>query len=215
MHKAKPTAIALLTIFALTAIGVAHALWSENLYINGTVDTSELDWELVPGYLIHLDHGNDWNASWYPIKGFKQLDKDVGNTTVDQVDSDGDDDLDTITVTLRNVYPWYGEHIAFAVHNNGEIHLKIWKVVYKDGYGNVLHEQYASRDAIPLDLNGDKKTDIAIWWGDNFGEQLGPCSSRDISFDITVLQDAPQGETLTFKIEFIAIQWNEYYVPQQ
>jgi len=213
MHKAKPTAIALLTIFALTAIGVAHALWSENLYINGTVDTSELDWELVPGYLIHLDHGNDWNASWYPIKGFKQLDKDVGNTTVDQVDSDGDDDLDTITVTLRNVYPWYGEHIAFAVHNNGEIHLKIWKVVYKDGYGNVLHEQYASRDAIPLDLNGDKKADIAIWWGDNFGEQLYPCDSRDLSFDITVLQDAPQGQTLTFIIEFIAIQWNEYYVP--
>jgi hypothetical protein len=214
MQKTKLTAILMLTIFALTATSIAYALWSENLYINGTIDTSELDWELVQGYLIHLDQGNDWNASWYPEAGFEQLDKDVGSTTVNQVDSDGDGDLDTIVAMLDNVYPWYGEHIAFKVHNNGEIPLKIWKVVFKDASGTVLYEMYESEDyAIPLDLNRDGKADIAIWWGNNFGLQLHPCGSRDISFDITVLQDAPQGQTLIFTIEYVAIQWNEYSVP--
>ncbi|MEM3828096.1 MAG: hypothetical protein QXP36_02605 [Conexivisphaerales archaeon] len=156
MHKTKPTAIALLTIFALTAIGLAYALWSENLYINGTINTSELDWELVPGHLTHLDQGNDWNASYYPDSGFEQLNKNVGSTTVNQVDSDNDGDLDTITVTLSNVYPWYGEHISFRVRNNDIIHLKIWKVVFKDADGTVLYEMYKSEaNAILLDLNKD------------------------------------------------------------
>jgi len=213
MQKTKLTAILMLIIFALTATGIAYALWSENLTINGTINTSELDWELVRGYLIHLDDGNDWNASWYPEAGFEQLDKNVGSTVVSQIDSDGDGDLDTIVVTMTNVYPWYGEHIAFRVHNNGEIPLKIWKVVYKVG-NTVVAEIYESPDyAIPIDLNGDGKYDIATWWGDNFGKQLHPCGSQDISFDLTVLQDAPQGSTLTFTIECVAVQWNEYYVP--
>jgi hypothetical protein len=214
MQNKKYMAIPMLLVFALLLAGFAYAHWSENLYINGTIDTSELDWELVQGYLIHLDQGKDWNASWYPTAGFEKLDKDVGSTTVNQVDSDGDGDLDTIVVTLDNVYPWYGEHIAFRVHNNGEIPLIIWKVIFKDASGTVLYEMYKSENyAIPLDLNGDGKSDIAIWWGNNFKAQLHPCDSRDISFDITVLQDAPQGQTLEFTIEYVAIQWNEYSVP--
>jgi len=208
------TAMLLMLLLSLTLTGIAYALWSESLTISGTVDTSELDWELVQGTIIHLDQGNDHNASWYPERGFEQLDKDAGSTTVNPVDSDGDGDLDTMVVTLYNVYPWYGEHIAFEVHNNGEIPLRIWKVVFKDASGTVLYEMYETEEyAIPLDLNGDGKADIAIWWGNNFGEQLHPCSSRDISFDMTVLQDAPQGQTLTFTIEYVAIQWNEYSVP--
>jgi len=211
MRGAKYLAMPMLLALALATMGLAYAMWSQSLYVEGSVDTGELDWELVQGYLIHLDHGNDWNASWYPKGGFEQLSKDVGSTTVRQVDSDGDGDLDTIVVTLSNVYPWYGEHIAFKVHNNGDIPLIIWKVVFKNATGAVLYEMYESVEyAIELDLNGDGRPDIASWWGDNFGAQLHPCGTRDISFDITVLQGAPQGETLTFTIEFVAIQWNEY-----
>lgn len=212
MQNKKLLTIPLLLVIALAIIGSAYALWSQSIYIEGTAESGEVDWELVPGYIHQLDRGNDWNASYYPEMGFEQLNKDVGNTTVTQIDSDGDGDLDTIIVILTNVYPWYGEHIVFAVHCTGSIPIKIWKVVFKVD-GTVIAEIY-NRTTTLLDLNGDGYADISIWWGNNFGEQLHHCDSANISFDIIVLQDCPQGETLTFTVELVAIQWNEYYVPE-
>ncbi|MFN3268756.1 MAG: hypothetical protein ACK416_05820, partial [Zestosphaera sp.] len=110
------------------------------------------------------------------------------------------------------VYPWYYTHIAFKVHNDGTIPLKIWRVIINDVAYYELNEQELQQ-GVELDLNGDGEPDVTVWWGDNFGVQLEPCQSADISFDLTVLQAAPEGATLTIYISFEAIQWNEYYVP--
>ncbi|MGB9827779.1 MAG: hypothetical protein ACPLSM_04605, partial [Thermosphaera sp.] len=123
---------------------VGLAMWTDSLKANSYVSTGELDWEIVPGPTIWLDacglppgygmfKGNDWNASLLPMPGAIQLDKDVGCTSVTLIDSDGDGDYDTMNVTLVNVYPWYYTHIAFKVHNDGTIPLKIWRVVF-DGH---------------------------------------------------------------------------------
>jgi len=32
-------------------------------------------------------------------------------------------------ITLHNVYPWYCTHVAFKVHNDGTIPLKIWRIL--------------------------------------------------------------------------------------
>jgi len=198
----------------LLIVSVGVAMWSETLRVNVAVATGEVDWEFVEGTLTWLDacgltpgygfkKGNDWNAS-LPGPGAKQLDKDVGCTDVTLIDSDGDGDYDTMIVTLRNVYPWYYTHIGFSVHNDGSVPIKIWRVIIADQY------YLYNRGRVEVDLTDDEKPDIRIWWGDSFGDQLHPCDSADISFDITVLQDAPQGSTLTFTISFEAIQWNEY-----
>jgi len=112
-------------------------------------------------------------------------------------------------VTLHNVYPWYYTHIAFKVTNDGTIPVKIWRVVIDGKYYYKLNEQQL-RQGVEIDLNHDGKPDVLIWWGDNFGAQLHPGQSADISFDITVLQGAPQGATLTLTISLQAVQWNEY-----
>jgi len=206
----------------LLIVSVGVAMWYETLRVNVAVATGEVDWEFVRGSLTWLDAcglppgyyplGNDWNASYLPEPGADQLDKDVGCTDVTLIDSDRDGDYDTMNVTLHKVYPWYYTHIAFKVHNNGNVPIKIWRVIINGQEFYELNEQELQQ-GLELDLTDDGKPDILIWWGDNFGVQLHPCRSADISFDITVLQDAPQDWTLKFTISFEAIQWNEYYVP--
>jgi len=198
----------LLTLLTVAAL----AMWFETLQVNVAVGTGEVDWEILPP-AIWLDKcgsgDKDWNAS---VPRPQQLNKDVGCTDVELIDSDGDEDYDTMKVTLYNVYPWYYTHIAFKVHNDGTIPIKIWRIIIDGREFYKLNEQELQQ-GVELDLTGDGKSDVLIWWGDNFGVQLHPCQSADISFDITVLQDAPQGSTLSFTISFEAIQWNEYYVP--
>ncbi|WFO74773.1 hypothetical protein J4526_06770 [Desulfurococcaceae archaeon MEX13E-LK6-19] len=203
---------------------VGLAMWYDTLKVNAYVDTGELDWEFVNGTIIYNDAcglapgygffaGNDWNASFLPSPGALQLDKDVGCTVVSLIDTDSDGDSDTMNITLVNVYPWYYTHIAFKVHNDGTIPLKIWRVRISNGTHEwsyyELNEQVLQQ-GVYVDLNSDGKADILIWWGDNFGEQLHPCQSADISLDLTVLQDAPENTTLTLYIFLEAVQWNEY-----
>ncbi len=216
-------AVALLAL-VLAGAGVAYSMWSQGLAVNSHVETGELDIEFLNGSLIYLDgcglapgygydHGNDWNATYYPAPSATQLDKDVGCTRAELLDTDGDGDYDTINVTLHNVYPWYYTHVAFKVHNNGDIPVKIWRVLIDGKYYYEINEDILNSHGVHIDVNNDTLPDIAIWWGDNFGKQLHHCDSADMSFDITVLQPAPQGSDITITIKLEAVQWNEYTVP--
>jgi len=215
--NAKKITIIPIFLMLLSVFSVAFAMWSETLKVNTTVDTGELDWEIMEGTLTQKDTcdfpANDYNASFLPQPGAQQLDKNVGCTDLELIDSDNDGDYDTLKITMQNVYPWYYEHIAFKVHNDGTIPLKIWRVIIN---GNIYHElNPGAIEGEYFDFNGDGKNDTLIWWGDNFGVQLDPCESANISLDITILQDAPEGSTITFTIQLDAIQWNKYeeYTP--
>lgn len=215
------------SIISLIVTLSALAMWSETLKVNTYVSTGEVDVEFVNGTLIYLDAcglqpgygvygGNDWNASNYPQPLAVQLGKDVGCVNVTLYDSDNDGDSDTMKVELRNVYPWYYTHIAFKIHNNGNVPVKIWKVILNNGTHDFIYYELNEQElhqGEEIDVTSDGNPDLTIWWGNNFGEQLEPCESVDISWDITVLQNAPQNTTLTFTIKLIVIQWNEYSVP--
>ena len=217
--RKKIAGLLMILVFVSTIV-FGYAMWSETLKINATVKTGELDWEIVGGSVIYFDAcglepgygdygGNDRNASKLPEPGSIQLDKDVGCTEVKLIDSDEDGDYDTMNITLYNVYPWYYTHIAFKVHNDGTIPLKIWRVIID---GNAYYEinEHVLQQGIEIDADGDGKNDTLIWWGNNFGVQLHPCRSADISLDITILQEAPQKSTFSILIKYEAIAWNEY-----
>lgn len=207
------TSSKILAIFAILLamlMGTGYALWSGNLYINGTINTGELDWAFSTT-VSTVDHGPDMNGDpngacfnmYEAPEG-----KDVGSSSYQLLDTDNDGDYDTINVTLNNVYPLYLEDFTVHVYNDGTIPLKIWKVVLDS------HEYYANSDFPALvDLDGDGYNDIRICWGDNFGLQMHPGDSAEISFEIIVLQPAPQDTTLSFTITLIAMQWNEYSSP--
>lgn len=192
---------------ALALTGAGFAAWTDTLTIEGNVDTGELDWEFSRGVFTHMDHGLDWNCD-PDFTNVRQVDKDVGSTTGQFKDTDADGDDDTLEVTLDNVYPCYYEHIAFWVHNNGTIPLIIEKIIISSDYET--HEFYELPCLVDLDLDGDDEPDLNLNWGNNFGVQLHPCVEANMSFDLHVKQDAPQGESLSFTIEIIAVQWNEY-----
>jgi len=204
MRNIKLVVLPTLVIVGLLMTGFAYACWSQTLYIEGSVASGELDWEIKKplGCMDHkgdLDQNADCEWNWW------EVDKDVGGPTILQLeDIDGDGDNDRLNVTLTNTYPGYAEEISFYVHNNGTIPLVFEKVVID---GNVY---YSGRPTVFLDLTGDGKDDIKIRWGDSLGDQFEPCDSGEISFSILVLQDAPQGSTLHFTIEMVAIQWNCY-----
>ncbi len=195
--------------FLLAALVTSMAMWSDSIKINSTVETGEVDIYFSEGSVIQLDHGLDWNATYYPHDGYTQLDKDVGNTTVTLLDTDGDGDKDTMNVTMTNVYPWYVEHIAFKVCSGGSIPVKIWRVQIDGQYYYEVNERQAMQGVV-LDLDHDGVNDTTIWWGDNFGLQLHKGDCADISFTITVLQPAPQNTTLSTTISLDAVAWNEY-----
>lgn len=217
----------IISILIVSIILIGFAMWLQQLRVNSYVNTGELDWRIVPGTLIYLDacglppgygyfRGNDWNASYLPLPGAVQLSKDVGCTAVYLKDSDGDGDSDTMNITLTNAYPWYYTHIAFKVHNDGSIPLRIWRIKISNGTHESIYYELNEQElqqGVEIDSNSDGKPDILIWWGDNFGAQLHPCQSADISLDLTILQDAPQSTYLTLYIEFDAIAWNEYTIP--
>jgi len=197
--------VTLSIILAMGALGVGYALWFEELYVDVTVNTGELDWEFwnheVPaGYpteptYTYADHGFDPPAYI----------KDVAQTNHVWVDRDGDLDWDTLELEIIDAYPGYYNHISTHVHCNGTVPLIIvgaW-VTYGD-----------SEAWLPA---GDWVTifdgAMRVSFGNNYGDQLHFCDSRDISFDFKILQPAEQGHTYTFSIRYVAVQYNEYEGP--
>lgn len=195
----------LILLVGLTLLGLGYAWWSKTLTTQGKVSTGEVDWEFEGGTFNCKDPivppTNDWNCD-FGFLNIRQVDKNVGGTIGVFEDPDGDGDFDTLKVTFDNVYPCYYEHITFWVRCNGSMPIIIKKVII-DG-----HEFTGLPSYVTLDLNGDGKNDVEIRYGDNFGAQLDPGISADMSFDIHVLQDAPQCESLSFTIEIVAGQWN-------
>lgn len=206
--------ICLVLVLAMGGLGVSYALWSDTLYLEGTVETGTLEWEFLrppalpgepprPPIVTHDDQGDD-------PPGFT---KDVASTTWVYVDSDADGDFDLLELTIDNAYPGYTNHCAFWVHGKGSVPLHIERVYFI--VNNIVIEALTANGGVLMDLGtgaipGD---DVYVYWGDSFGTQLHDCDFADMSFDITILQPAPQGATMSFQVELEAVQYNESIHP--
>lgn len=208
MQNTKLLAWPIVLMLGLLSTGVAYAHWSQTLYISGSVATGDLDWEFVG--VTNLDPGSpNYVLDYHCRDGFEgpplyfwMGDKDVGYTYVeiDPIDSK------IIRVNLYNVYPSYFNEISVYAHVTGSTPL-IFAMVVIDG------EEITATPApvVGLDLDEDGLDDIEILWGNSLGEQREYCEIFDeMSFWIHVLQDAPQGETLSFTISLVGVEWYNY-----
>ena len=211
----KIASICLALVLALGTMGVGLAWWSDTLYIEGTVNTGELDWELTVFSILDNElttqpdyHCNNGFADWtfWPDPHGKNVAWGEGEL-VDGADSDGD--MSQLNLTLHNVYPSYFNSVSVNARNNGTIPLVIEKVVI-----NTTEITTLPAPVVGLDLGGpagvpDGLYDVEIYWGNNIGQQLEPGTGPLVlTFWFHCLEDAPEGTTLTFTIEIVAVQWN-------
>jgi len=229
--KKKLGILALALVLAVGAMGLGYAAWTDTLYIEGTVSTGEVCIEILcpfsmadpgtpsPPYTVEQGASAaslDWNAvvegpAFYVDP--EQTDKNVGWTTTICVEVPRP--RKAVELTFHNVYPSYFNHIAFGIHNCGTIPVKLDHVVFTDAAGNV--QTLYNDGYLVFDLSGNGVDDFEIYWGDNFGDQIEPCSSWSIDFWMHFMQDEAidftQPQTFTLTIEVVAVQWNEYPLP--
>jgi hypothetical protein len=209
--------LCLAVVLALGSMGFAYAMWYEDLFIEGTVQTGELDWEFDCGTVTVGDpcdpatidkQCGDLFTNPTPVS----TGKNVGCTDVICLDTDKDGDVDTLQVILYNTYPGYYVHIGYYVHNNGTIPLHFEEATISD-CDDETYVFYAIPCVVSFDGDEDGDLDFDVRFGDNFNAQVHPCESIDQSFDVHVRQQAEQGATYCFEIKLRAVQYNEPYPP--
>jgi hypothetical protein len=205
--KTAVPAIATITLIALAIVGFTYAHWSETLWLNGKVTTGNMCAEFEQGSVIQKDPfgpNNDYTCD-IGLKNVRQINKNIGHTNCTLIDTNNDGCLDTLKIDMGSVYPCYYEHIGFWIHNCGTIPWRIWRVIFNPGNVILYEAKY-----LTLDLNGDGKDDVEMYWGDWFGDQRDPCEKADLSFALHILQPIPENTTLTFTITIEIVNWNEY-----
>ena len=92
-------------VLAMGSLGVGYALWSDSLYIDGTINTGELDTCIVS--IASDDVG--------PDLGDDKIGKDVGSTTVGIID------CHTANITVTGAYPCYENYVHFTTEIRGTV----------------------------------------------------------------------------------------------
>jgi hypothetical protein len=128
MFKGKSLPIGTLFIvlvIMLALLGVGYALWSETLTIEGSVMTGEVDVELVPGDLREcVDTQTGLCEDEPPEKNWAECSiEEFGPDG----DSNADDGIDRLVVTVNGMYPSWHCKVPFTVRNIGgvPVHVKL------------------------------------------------------------------------------------------
>jgi len=211
--KTSIPAILAIALIVLSIVGFSYAHWSTYLYIDGYVETGELDWGFTSWSC--LDTGTDYHSRegfalpaprfWIDPEG-----KNIGSQELIPHDTDGDGDYDRLEFNLYNVYPSYFTSVSVYAMNTGTIPLRIDSVIINDA---IVYRK-SPTPYITLDLDGNGIADIDFWWGNGFGVQLHPGEeSPEMSFWIHIRQGAPPNAVLSFSIELLAVNWNAYVPP--
>lgn len=99
----------LVVALALALTGAGYAMWDKTLYIDGTVNTGEVNMEILSASSDDPPGSDDYGYT-----------KDVGTTTVSYTIGG-----QSISVNVTNAYPCYEVRVHFTAHNNGTVPVKL------------------------------------------------------------------------------------------
>lgn len=117
--------IALLLVFALGTMGVSYALWSDNLFINGTVETGSID------------------ANW-----------SVESVTDDETKEFSEmlvvgDGTKTLDITITNAYPCVTYTLAWDIDCGGSVPIHFEPPVIAQGFPGEF--TFTDVSGVPID----------------------------------------------------------------
>ena len=178
MKKAMGMLVSLMVALSMTGVAVAH--WSDEIYVEGTVEMGSV------------------TVGWYSVEAWEEDEpcgKDVGSIDawLEDMETDphtGKTIYKTLVIVISNVYPCWMGHVEAAINNAGTIPVDLVDVIITDG------------ELPPED-------EVNIWidcvWPDY--PQLEPCNTAIIRADIHVKQDAPECTTYKFSVTLVFDQW--------
>lgn len=203
----KLATICLILMVALGLLGLGYAHWTKTLSVKGTVNTGTVKAEFREAFTDDdevvndttkdsLDDGLDPAASGPDPK--PRYDKNVGSCSA----SVNATDNQKATFEMVNAYPSYHNTAWFLIHYSGSVPAHISGV-------RVNGVSVTPCVPTPFDLSGDGVADVTIHvTGIEICQQLHYCDLVWLDLDVHVLQDAPQGATMTFDVEVDLTQWN-------
>ena len=208
---------AVLLLLGIVVIGVVYGLWSKTLFIDGTVNTGDLNAEWI------VASSNDSGVQIDPCTpGFNPLDcdsfphKHVG-TMECEIDS-GDPQILHFTVT--NAYPSYEADCQVEFTNTGSIPWKVEGIAVIPGPELTTPcVQIGPTTAGSVEQQCDELTIRLV---DNLctqvdpGDPLGLASSLRIHVEQPALENDDPGYPpggYTFGVELFLVQWNESTCP--
>jgi hypothetical protein len=201
--------LALTLIVVLATAGVAYGLWSQTLFINGTVYTGSVDATIQAFEVDQMGDFNDICAGdGYSIG----IDCDQDGSLNDDMEVEGKDiaecvaeqlDQYTLKVTVYNGYPSFNCFVKYGVTNVGSVPIQIY---HPDYFYNDVYMGSAINNA-ELHVNG--------WPPICYTEttQLEPKQSAFCNLHVHVNQGAEQRSTYSFLVKIFARQWNEVVPP--
>ncbi len=191
-----PIAIAgLLLVVALAGLGVAYALWSEVLAINGTVGTGEVD------------------AAWTDVLSFCQEHPEPEGKDVGWVDYSIDpQDPRIFHLTINNGYPSYAVDCSLKYNNTGTIPWVVEAIGFIPG-------QNLTSCTVVQDPNTGSFTatcdQLTVTFTDGLCTQIDPGNPWGIASNMYahVEQGAAELTTYGFDVTIQVVQWNESQCP--
>lgn len=177
MKKAMGMFVSLMIALSMTGVAVAH--WSDEIYVEGTVEMGSVT--------VGWDSVEAWEDD-------EPCDKDVGSIDAWLEDEETDVHTEktiykTLVIVISNVYPCWWGHVEAVIKNAGTIPVDLVDIII-DG-----------------DMPPEDEVNIWVWcdWPDY--PQLDPCNVAIIYADIHVKQDAPECTTYEFTVTLVFNQW--------
>lgn len=217
--------IALALVLALGGLGVGYAAWTDQVNVNGSVNTGKVCIKFQVGNQTDraCPSGNPWyvgpgngdpnlDLSVYPPSiptqpDYVYTEKNVACTNIQGVHTN------TLLVTVNNAYPLYYNDLEIEFCNCGTVPVKLQSIYITPL--NFVNAPYA------WDEVSDPGNTAPLWVRvtDGIGTQLeqGQCKSASVKFVVqeAALQNAGRGlagdpPAYQFTITWTVIQWNEY-----
>lgn len=177
-----------LVLLALASLGMGYGLWSKMLYVNGTIETGNVD------------------AEWTFVGCFDIETKDVGITS-GWIDT-GDPQI--LHFLIENGYPSYiGDcEVEFTYLGTIPVHVEAIRFIPGPELTNCTVVQSPTTGSFVATCD-----QLTVTWGNGLCTQLHKGDFLASSLRVHVEQKAEQSSEYTFGVEVQLNQWNESMCP--
>ena len=210
-HVSKVMILILVMVVCLTGVAAGFGHWQNDLAIQGSVTTVPfrpcvefIEWTTKdPCGGISYDWTVDAPLRQATNVDWRQVDKDVGCTWVEFVNTDPEwCGPDLAVVTIYNAYPCYATKVSLVIGNSGDVPVEIMDVIIEP-LNFTIYDPDTNPDGEIDFVFYDYKGDVLFPW-----TPTDPGASREVGeMDIHVRQPAQQGVTYRFLITILAEQY--------